>query len=580
MRHTALADAHVFAAALSLTILQAAAPAPPFAAREPLAPRDSARVLHAAESAQRGFERFRRDRLPVGDSFTGPCDVRVGRYCYWRGDDDDDEGTPPAEAPDVTRRRDALISVLSSASTALPGDAWLAGQRAYYLVDAGRADEAIRFATTECAAARDWCLALAGFAAHSAGRFALADSLYEQSLAAMTPPERCRWLDVRDLLDNALARRFESLDCAARDTLARRVLRLGAPLLSVSATDLLTEHLARLTRIHVAEHAELTDRAAWGDDVRELMLRYGWPRWYSRTTPAFGSQLEPSITGHDAGRPYYFLPRARLLDSLGSATDDDWSLDDRRAPAAYAPRYLRILHLVPHQFARFRRGDSVLVVGAWDARRDTTLIGRPLAAALVLANVDSVVAVARRSDARATGRLTVIAPLDSGLVSLELLAEKDRRAARARAGILPRADGLVSISDLLLYAPDSAEVRALADVADSALTSDEIARARPVGVYWELYGMADRSAPVRYTLNVEQIGVSWMRRTAERLHLADATSGLRIQWEEMPRASDGVAARGVHLDLSRLRPGTYRVRLRAESGTDAPVVATRDIRIH
>lgn len=569
----------MFAVALLFTMLQAAAPRTERDTGGALSPADSVRVLRAARNAQRGFESFRRARLPIGESYTGPCDVRVGRYCYWRGDDDDDEGTPPPEPPDVARRRNQLISVLINASAGLAGDAWLAGQRVYYLVEAGRVDDAIHYATDDCAAARDWCLALGGYAAHTAGRFSLADSLYEQSLSVMAPAERCRWLDIGDLLDDDLAHRFKPLDCAAKETFARRVLRLGAPLLSISETDLLTEHLARLTRIHIAERAEQTDRTPWGDDIRELMLRYGWPRWYSRTYPELGSQMEPSITGHDAGRPYYFLPQARLLDSLGSATDDDWPLNDPRATAGYAPRYLRTLHVVPHQFARFRRGDSTLVVAAWDARRDTSLLGRPLEAALVLADVDSVRAIARQGHSQPLGRLVATAPIDSGLISLELLAREDRRAARARAGIPARASSAISISDLLLYAPVSGDARALADVVDSALTSDDVARARPVGVYWEMYGMGARSAAVRYTLSVEQIGVGWMRRAAERLHLADPTSGLRIQWEEVPLTADGIAARGVHLDLSRLRPGTYRVRLTADAAGSAPVASTRDIRV-
>ncbi len=569
------------AAALLIAMLQAAAPtaqAGPRALRSPL---DSVRVVRAARGAQRDFESYRRDRLPIGDSYSGPCDVHVGRYCYWRGDDDDDddEGTPPAEPKEVIRRRDALIDLLVNASSALPGDAWLAGQRAYYLVEAARTEEAIRFGTDACEAGRDWCLALAGYAAHSAGRFALADSLYNLSLAAMTPADRCRWLDITDLLDDELARRSKPLDCDARVAFARRVLRLGAPLLSISATDLFTEHLARLTRIRMAEHAERTDRTPWGDDIRELMLRYGWPRWYSRTYPPLGSQMEPSVTGHDAGRPYYFLPRARLLDSLGSATDDDWQLDDREARAGYAPRYLRTMHLVPHQFARFRRGDSALVVAAWDARRDTSLIGRPLEAALVLATGDSVLTITRLGPARATGRIVAAAAMDSGLVSLELLARADRRAARARAGIPARAASGVSISDLLLYAPGSSDVRTLADAADSALASDDVSRARPLGVYWELYGVGDHPGPARYTLSVEQAGASWMRRAAERLHLAGRESGLRIQWQEVPRATGGLAGRGVHLDLSRLRPGAYHVQLTASTGGGAPVIATRDIRI-
>src|SRR4051812_42260634 len=89
-------------------------------------PVDSARVVRTARSAQTSFEAFRRNRLPRGQSHGGSCDVRIGRYCYWRGDDEADD-LPPDEAPAVRERRDALIRTLDSALSALPGDRWVAG---------------------------------------------------------------------------------------------------------------------------------------------------------------------------------------------------------------------------------------------------------------------------------------------------------------------------------------------------------------------------------------------------------------------------------------------------------------------
>ena len=228
-------------------------------------------------------------------------------------------------------------------------------------------------------------MALVGYAAHSAGKFADADSAYAAALASMDSTERCRWLDIRDLLADDLDHRFGPLNCAERAELARRVLRIGAPMYSVSATDLFTEHLARLTRVRIGEHSATADGQPWGDDEQTLMVRYGWPRWYSRTRQDFGSQRPPSITGHDSGMPYNFLPSLSVLDHVGQATDDDWHLDDPRAPTGYAPAYARSIHALPSQIARFRRGDSTLIVAAWDARRDTTMLGRALEAALVIA---------------------------------------------------------------------------------------------------------------------------------------------------------------------------------------------------
>jgi hypothetical protein len=432
-------------------------------------------------------------------------------------------------------------------------------------------------ARQNCRATASWCHALAGYAAHTGGRFATADSEFAVALAAMDAAERCRWLDISDLIEDALADRFKSLDCTGRERLARLVLRIGAPLFSVSNSDLFTEHLARVTRARIAERSAGPDGESWADDVRELMIRYGWPRWYSRTEPPLGSQASPSITGHDAGMPYDYLPSLAVIDRVGRASPGDWDLDDPRASTGYSPSYARTMHDLPSQIARFRRGDSTLIVAAWDARRDTTLIGRSLNAALVIWSDDSSRAVVRRPDSKATGTLTATALADSGLVSLELLAKEDRRAARTRIGFTLRDSTRVALSDLLLYTPTAASVDALESVQDHAFTSNVIPPSRELGVYWETYGLEPAGEAVRFTLTVEQIGVGWLRRAAERLRFADRTTGLRIQWQEVPQRTNGVAGRGVRVDVSRLRAGRYRMQLTVNAAGEPAAVATRQI---
>jgi hypothetical protein len=540
---------------------------------------DSIRLVRGARAAQTAFEAFRRNRLPTGPGSGGRCDVRIGRYCYWRGDGEDDI-QPPPEAVAVVQRREELLRALDSASRLLPGDAWIAGQRVRYLVESERTDDALHFAFDDCRSSRAWCNALGGYAAHVAGRYATADSAYARALDAMEPAERCRWLDVSDLIGDELEHRYTSLDCSRREAFARRLFWLAAPLYSIAETDLLTEHLSRLTRARIAEHSASIDGAAWGDDVRALVLRYGWSRWYTRTMPMMGSQLDASYTGHDAGVPYDFLPSAHAFDHLGAIAPDDWHLDDDRALSGYAPAYARSMHDVPHQIARFRRGDSTLVIASWDARRDTTLLGRPLDAALVLSSDGARRAIATQTGATAVGRIATTGVIDSGVVSLELLARADRRAARARVGVPARDTAhRVTLSDLLLYAPTGSASNELSAVRDSALASDIIPATRGVGVYWETYGLRADGEPVQFALTVERVGVDWMHRAAEKLHLADPTTSLRIQWDDVPQYVNGIAGRGVRVDLSRLVAGRYRMQVTVTPVGEAPVVVGREIAV-
>jgi hypothetical protein len=538
---------------------------------------DSLRMVRSARSAQSSFETFRRLRLPRSSGRSGPCDVTIGRYCYWRGDDTEDEPTPP-EAPAIRERRQQLIRLLDSASRLLPRDAWLAGQRVRYLVESGERHRARDAAERECAATPSWCHALAGFALHAFGEYAAADSAYDRSLRAMTAPERCRWLDISDVIEGALADRYKRLDCERREALARRAMVLGAPLFSVGTTDLLTEYLARLTRAHIADRAATPDGESWGDDARELVIRYGWPSWYSRSEPTYGSSARPTITGHDAGRPYYFLPPLKTLEHPGETRASDWQLDDPRAPMGYAPAYAKRVRDVPHQIARFWHGDSLIAVAAWDATRDTAVARRDLDVALVLTNdvrVPSPVVTKRRD----SGGLLRVILADSGLISLELRDSASKHARRARLGFARESSQRVWLSDLLVFRPRDKSWRPVLDstLAEHALGSNVVRGRDSVAVFWEAYGL--RREPVHFTLAVEQIGVSWFRRAAETFRLADRTTGVRVQWQEVPDLEAGVAQRHVRIDLSRLRTGRYRMQLTVLVAGEPPATSTREIEI-
>jgi len=556
---------------VTVAMLQQLAPA---ARQQPsIGPADSVRIVRSARSAQSSFENFRRLRLPVGERRYGECDVIIGRYCYWRGDDEDDDRQPP-EAPAIRSRRVELIRLLDSASQQLPGDSWIAGQRVRYLVEAGERERARDAAERDCVAESSWCSALAGFAAHSFGDYLAADSAYEAALKAMSDADRCRWLDVSDMIDGDLAKRYDHLDCPAREALARRAAVMGAPLFLVGSADLLTEHLSRFTRARMAERSATPDGESWADDARELVKRYGWPSWYSRSEPSPGSLQRPGITGHDSGRPYFFFPSLRAIDHPGETSANDWRLDDPRAPMGYAPAFAKLMHELPHQLARFRHGDSVLVVAAWDASRDTALANRELEVALTLTDDvrPQTPVVTRR---RETGGLLRSIVADSGLASIELLDRTAKHAARARVGFSAAPAQRVWLSDLLVFRPWVSDTKRTLDstLTEHAMRSDVVRRSDTLAVFWEAYGL--RREPVRFTLSVEQIGVSWMRRTAEAFRLADRSTGVRVQWQEVPMLENGIAARDVRVDLSRLKTGRYRMQLTVMAGGDPPATSTR-----
>ncbi|MEO6877454.1 MAG: hypothetical protein ABI205_03165, partial [Gemmatimonadaceae bacterium] len=95
----------------------------------------------------------------------------------------------------------------------------------------------------------------------------------------------------------------------------------------------------------------------------------------------------------------------------------------------------------------------------------------------------------------------------------------------------------------------------------------------------EAYGVQANAGPLAFALSVEQIHVDWLHRAAATMHLADPAAELRVRWEEVPRLSGGIAARGVRVDLSRLRPGQYRIELSVTSPMGRTAVAMREVRV-
>ncbi|HUQ80227.1 MAG TPA: hypothetical protein VM076_03790 [Gemmatimonadaceae bacterium] len=537
---------------------------------------DSARVLREARSAQTTFERTRRANLPLNTrGGSGRCDVRVGRFCYWW---DDGEFEPPPEAPRTKAARTALLERLARAARTLPGDRWIAGQRVRYLVEDERFDDAVQ-AARECEAAASWCAALAGYAHHAALNFAAADSAFAIALESMPERERCKWTDISLLLEGDARKRYDKLRCADRARFEGRFWALSRPLYLLPANDLRTEHLARLTMAELIRTSRYPHDLGWGDDTQELLVRYGWETAWSRESASISDPGNVHVVGHEPTPAFDFVPTAEALAIPDSADSSDWALHDRMAQSRYAPRYARSVSDLQHQIAFFRRGDSALVVAAFDVSRDSLFAHDSVLAALAVAEPhapDSARVVRERRARR--GTLSVTAAWAPLLVSVEARDSAARRVARAKTVVRPPMhDGTGVISDLLLFDDASSAPASLSEAIPRALASPQLDRSKPVGVFWELYGVAESGKTLSYTLTVVRDGSSWLRRAAEKLNAVERRAPVRMQWRE-PSARPGAAqSRSLAVDLSTLPEGRYRLELALEVDGQAAATASRVI---
>jgi hypothetical protein len=545
---------------------------------------ESTAVLRRARAAQAEFERTRRQQLPtIPGGSGGRCDVRVGRFCYWY-DDGEDDGPPEPKRTGAAREK--LLGRLADAAERLPGDRWIAGQRVRYFVEQGRHADAVA-AARACAGEAWWCTALAGLAFHTAGDFGAADSTFAAALAAMPPATRCAWTDLSLLLEDEIAKRYERTACdgrtgtagapdttgvagpvTARTDLARRFWALARPLYLLPGNDLRTEIFARITMAEIQAGLPSVHGTTWGPDLREIVIRYGWPTRWSRDLPRPMSSDSP-VLGHDPAPSYDFAPAARPLDDPAAADADDWALRDPLAQTRYAPAYAKAFVTLPHQAAFFRAGDSARVVVAFDVREDT-LFRRDslLAAAALITAPDSALVVRHAGPAARRAVLELTARWEGALLSVEIADTAARHVARSRHGVRPPGAGdslgTHALSDVLLLDTADSLPATLDAAIPRARGSERVRRDERLGVYWELYGTRGDGAPVTYSLTVERESDSWLRRAAETIRLSDKPAPITMRWTDAVAGTAPLSPRALAVDLSPLRRGRYRLTLTAE----------------
>jgi hypothetical protein len=555
----------------------AALRSPEFQPSGTTSPADSQRVVRDARSAQANFERTRRANLPIEDGgSSGRCDVRVGRFCYWW----DDGEFPATPEPSKTKAaRAALLDRLAQGAKRVPGDGWIAGQRVRYLVEDDRASDAV-IAARECRADASWCAALAGFAFHAAGDFWRADSAFDAALAAMPGRDRCHWTDISLLLEGDARKRYERLPCGQRGEFEARFWALSRPLYLVPGNDFRTEHFARLTMVRLIRMSGYPHDIAFGDDSEELLVRYGWETGWTRSPPSMSSPFDVHVIGHEPTPAFDFVPTTQVLAVPDSAEASDWELHDRMAQSRYAPRYARSVGALDHQVAFFRRGDSALVVAAFDATGQTGFAHDTIDAALAIApatSPDSAI-VSRDTAVLRRGVLVTTAAWRPAMISVETRDSTERRVARAR-GVFrpPSSSGRVMISDLLLFDDPANLPTSLDEATARARGSLTVDRSKPVGVYWEMYGVSPDGETLAYRLTVTRERTPWYRRAAEKLGVVERRAPVRMQWDE-PSARPGAAhARALAVDFSTLPEGRYRIELTLETVSLTIATASRTV---
>lgn len=475
--------------------------------------------------------------------------------------------------------RAEFLRQLERIAAQIPGDDWIAGQRIRYLLE-GREDTTALRVARECSGTRWWCDALRGMALHARGDFFGADSAYASALNRMPSARRCHWMNVSPLLEGDYAKVIRRMPCGAREAAVARIWFMADPLMMIPGNERRTEHYSRVVQTHIQEDATNTYGLRWAGDLGEMILRFGWvEKWTQEPSASMYANVAPSITGHERRPGFHFFMLQRPPDDLGLVADSLWDVTKYPPREQYAPRHARRFVQLDAQVARFRRGDSTMIVAAYDVGDDTLFRRRRFNSAIVAASEEALIPAVRAVvDAPTRQVFTLMSPWKSQLVGVELLARDSSGAARWRAGFneIPVSDDEISLSDILFV--DGANLPGTLEQAIPMTHPGTVFRRdRKVSLFWELYGKApaDSTLPVSLTLTPMESGL--MGKAARALRIGPRATPLNIRWQE--NGSAGVlSARAVSLDLSLVPKGRYEVRLEVGAGEVARATKRIEVR--
>ena len=523
-----------------------------------------------ARQAQEAFEGTHRQGLRFyNGGADATCEEAISRICYWNNNGD---VPPPAERNDARIERLQLIEILERAYNASHSDDWVAGMLVRYDIEADRPDSALK-AARACNGTGWWCSALQGLALHTLSQHAAAKVSFDRMLNTMPETMKCSWTEIALWLssDSSAQRAYRARPCAERMKGDERLFRLAQPLWSLPANDLYNELLARHTMSEIHSFGRIPYDLTWGNDLLESQVRYGWPVNWSVQNGGVADPRPPSVIGHEPTPSYDFLPSQNALNNPFASTPADWNLDAKKARMRYAPRYASGFKTPPYQFARFRRGDTTVVAGAYRLVRELEMGRPPYNAALVLDPLNgSAPIVVKRDSAPANAAMLARIGNMPYMASVEVLAPTGKRATRARAAIEPLPASR-KVSDLLLLTKgDPSSKPTLESATAIAFGGAEIDGGSTIGLYWETYLAASPGAPVTTSIRALRVGASFLQRMGSALKLSKAVQPVSQRIQD-PGRPDGEPGRSIGLAWPEVPAGDYLLTLVVQnaSGKDS-----------
>lgn len=580
-------------------------------------PADSSGLIEVARKQQLRFESYRESRLPPSYNHEiAMCDELVGRLCFRH----ENGYTPMPEEPlEIGMARRELLQTLGQIGQRIPGDDWVLGQRVFYMAESGQWNQAEQLSKRCNGASLWWCKALTATTEHATGRFIEAMETFEEAVALMPEDVLTYWLEPGYLLDGDGRELYDEAEPSDWPALHERLWTFADPLFLVDGNDRWTADYARRTVSLIREEAANPFGMDWEDDLTQLVLRYGqevaWERMRPPPRMGLSATDDRYIVGrHEPGGSDY-VPPGQVVRAPSETPEGVWQIESERPRSAYKAPYMADVRPFEAQTARFRRGDSLLVVAAFQpasARPSSATLaeasnpspaqpfggggGDPFGAGSATARLDAGdptvgeirsglflvdqddLTVLGTEGNDAFGVLTYRAPPGQYLLSIEALNEQAGFGWRNRQGVgqnaLPL--GLAAVSDILLLEPEGPLPDTFEDAVPQAKKGIRIGPGQPIRLAWEVYGLG-RGEVASVSIGFDRGAPSIFRIAGQFLGMLEPEGEpVLMSWEQAAPDVLGTVFRSVDLTLPALEPGEYTIYVEVQlQGREAMVTNRR-----
>ncbi len=554
---------------------------------------DPEATLEPLHELQAEFERYRERNTPVQRETAHGCDERIGRICIWFGEEAEQEF--PGELRQVRQARVELIRALSRGFEEAP-HGWILGQWVHYLVENGDVREAARVAQACGIDEVWWCAALHGYVLHKRGSYVEAEQAFRRAVGSMPDDVRIEWTVPSYIVSGDTREVLEDASAEEREALVARFWRLSDPLFLFLGNDRLTDHFAR--RVEATNRRDAVDPLGmeWGEDLEETLIRYGMNTGYGRTHDpsrmmrnGFGDTRRMIGFHHPKSRGYLFPED--FLESPSDIPAESWITAPREARTWYAPPYAPEMRGLETQVGRFRRGDRMLVVGAYRPTVPSdeapggfapawgpSGVSDPISAGLFLVDEDGAREPEGVRGRAPEGVLTIESRPGRYVSGLEVFDAVGRRAWRARQGVVqePLIHGMVDVSDLMILKENSPLPDSLADALPHLRPGIRVHPGERLPVLWEVYGLGVLE-PVRVTLGFSEGRPGFMTRVGDFLGVIEPDRNVDITFDDTGPEEEQAVFRSIEIELPDVDPGEYTLHLRLELAGREPLTISRPI---